>query len=150
MTSVRQARQLVLAGEQQAVFTYGALGPYLSAAPQVTLARQCQQAHRDSADAVSVRLALDGQFSHAALPDYQLSLGVADAVAAQRLAIRLEEQVASAWRYLLAIILGAAEEPGRAEDRAECGAGLSAAAVRAVRWRMELTPTAPSVAFPGI
>jgi hypothetical protein len=138
------AWQDALAAEYAAAFGYGELGPRLSDPAQITLARTCEAAHRDAAGTSAdqlVALTVTPVQPHA---NYPLPFALTDATAAGQLALRLEMSAAAAWRFLVSI----ADAPAPA--RATAVVGLRDSAVRAVRWRALLTPSSPSVAFPGI
>lgn len=135
------AWQAALAAEQQAVFGYGLLGPRLAEPADADLARRCTAEHEALRDATAAALAASGRTPVAPAADYPALYPVPDARAARRTAVRLEQDAAAAWRALYA---AAAVDPGAAGLRATAQAALTAAAVRAVRWRGR------SVAFPGI
>jgi len=143
------AWQAALAAEQQAVFGYALLGPRLTAAAEVARARTCQDAHQQLQDATTVALVRARLQPVAPLADYPSLYPVPDARAARRLAVRLENDAATAWRYLYA--QAAAMRPStpdlaarRAAIRTQAQQALSGCAVRAVQWRGAPVP------FPGI
>ena len=141
---VLAARQDALAGEYAAAFGYGTLGPKLSAAAQVTLAHQCEAAHRSTAAFVSQQLVGEGVVPVQPAANYPLPFPLGDASAATQLALRLETAAASAWRYLISL------PTAPAAVRETALTALTDSAVRAVRWRAVITPSAPTVPFPGI
>ena len=142
MSALADAWQAALAAEQQAVFGYGLLGPRLASADQA-LARDCAAAHEARRDATSTALAAAGLTPAAPQADYPELYPVPDAGAARRLALRIEDDCASAWRYLYL------EATARPALRETAQANLTASAVRAVRWRRLITPQHPAPAFPG-
>ncbi len=84
---------------------------------------------------------------------YPLPFALPDAAAAQRLALRLEDACAAAWRYLLVAAVRRTPTSTNAAEltvRRAGQDGLTASAVRAVPWRALVDPTAPTVPFPGV
>jgi Domain of unknown function (DUF4439) len=156
MTAVLSSRvaaawQAALAAEYAAVFGYALLGPHLAAAAQTSLARSSQNQHAAITVTTSTALISAGQPDVPPLPDYPWMYPVTDELSAQRLAIRLEVNTTSAWRYLIAAAAAPQEAgSGLATVRANALASLSAAAVRAMRWRIIVNPALPTVPFPGI
>jgi hypothetical protein len=73
---------------------------------------------------------------------YQLPITVGGPVEAAKLAVRMEEDTAVAWRAVL-------ETASAAEDRTLAVTGLVESAVTASRWRDVLGVTPSTVAFPG-
>jgi hypothetical protein len=148
------AWQLALAAEYAAVFGYGLLGPHLASPVQTRLARTCQNQHSALASLTATALSSAGQTVPEPQPDYPSQFPVTDELSAQRLATRLEQDAASAWRYLLAVAAGATGSslpPARLTAiRLSAVSALSDSAVRAMRWRSLVNADAPTVAFPGI
>jgi len=134
--------QTLLATENAAAYGYGVLGGHL-ASDERTVASQAEDAHLARRDAVA-RLVRDrGVSPTPAAPGYVVPGPVADRTAALTLAARLEDGAAAAYRY------GLAATPN-AGIRRLAVAALQDAAVRAVRWRLLLAPTAPATRpFPG-
>jgi len=149
MTELGDAWQRALAAEQQAVFGYALLGPHLATGVAGELAHTCQSAHEALRDKTTVAVTAAGSVPSPPAADYPSLYPVPDARSAQRLAIRLEQDAASAWRYLYAVAADATGAPPAAA-RTAAQAGLTASAVRATRWRLLVNPAAASVAFPGI
>ena len=81
--------------------------------------------------------------------DYPALYPVPDAAAARRLAVRLEDSCATAWRALFAAAAAASGHPARAL-RAEAQRQLTAAAVRATEWRAVIDPARATTPFPGV
>jgi hypothetical protein len=153
--SVVTAWQQALAAEHQAVFGYSALGPQLAGSAAVSSARADEQAHvqlRDSAIAGLLALAVTPVEPQ---PNYPLP-DLANPAAAARLAVQLETGCAAAWRYLIAVAADPAAErstltgPAVHALRQAAQQALTGAATRALEWRLTITPTAPTVAFPGL
>ncbi len=147
MSVLTAAWQAALAAEHQAVFGYPLLGPRLSTADQ-SLAYADAGAHETLRDATAAALSTAGQTPVAPLADYPALYPVPDATAARRLAVRLEDDCAQAWRYLY---LQAASATGTTARRLRTSAqaGLTASAVRAARWRARLDPRQATEPFPG-
>jgi len=149
MSALIDAWQRALAEEQQAAFGYPLAGAHLDAGTGSELARTCQGAHEALRDGTSTAITAVGGVPSPPPADYPSLYPVHDARSAQRLAIRLEQDAASAWRYLFSV---AAETPAThsAEARAAAQDALTASAVRATQWRLLVNPAAATVAFPGI
>lgn len=148
MSAVDTAWQAALAAEHQAVFGFGLLGPQV-AGTERALARATQKAHGTLRDGTESAMAAAHLNPVAPLRDYPQLYPVPDAAAAARLAVRLEDACADAWRVLY---LRAASQPGphtRALRRA-AQTGLTGSAIRGTRWRSRLDPAQPAVAFPGL
>jgi hypothetical protein len=73
---------------------------------------------------------------------YQLPINVASPTDAAKLAVRMEEDTAVAWRAVL-------ERATTADDRTLAVSGLVQSAVTAARWREVLGTSPSTVAFPG-
>jgi uncharacterized protein DUF4439 len=143
------AWQAALAAEHQAAFGYPLLGPHLDAADR-PVAGSFDLAHQALRDDTEAALRAAGATPVAPLVDYPALYPVGDASAARRLAVRLEDDCAQAWRYLY---LRAAEAPTpdtRAPRlRATAQAALTASAVRATRWRSLIDARHATDPFPG-
>ena len=153
VTAADDAWQDALAAEHQACFGYSLLGPRLSGRAQ-QLAIGCSDAHLTLRDTTSGDLAAAGVVPVEPLADYPALYPVRDAAAARALAVRLEDDCATAWRYLY---VEAASTGLAASNAARAGAlraaaqeALSASAVRATRWRLLGTPVQATTPFPGI
>ncbi len=130
-----------LAAERAAIYAYGLIGSRFDSDGDEDEARAAEQAHRQRRDYLVARL---DQLKAGAAPapaGYELPFPVTDRAGALKLAIRVEDGVAQAWRPVLAVT----EEA----ERATALAALTEAAVRATRWR-RLAAVAPvTMAFPG-
>jgi hypothetical protein len=148
MTDLNDAWQAALAAEHQAVFGYAVLGSHLTGADQ-QLAVAASDAHEALRDGTESALARAGLTPEPSRTDYPSLYPVADARSARALAVRLEDECASAWRFLY---LRAASITGaRARAlRTPAQSALIASAVRATRWRAIVDPARPTTAFPGI
>lgn len=147
-SGLAQAWQSALAAEHQAAFGYGLLGPRLRGRQQ-QLAVSCSDAHEAVRDATEAAMARLGVTPVAPLADYPALYPVPDADAARRLAVRLEESCAAAWR---AVFARTAALPGAVAHglRAPAQRTLIAAAVRATEWRVLVSPDAATTPFPGV
>lgn len=141
------AWQAALAAEEQAAFGYALLGPRLPAADQ-DLARTCAAAHETLRTATQEGLAAAGSAPVAPQADYPGLYPVRSAGAARSLAVRLEQDCASAWR---ALYLAAASTTGTSATarRADAQSALDAATQRAVHWRVLAGTSPATVPFPG-
>lgn len=149
MTALTDAWQGALSAEQQAEFGYGLLGPQLRGTPQLALAVSCSHAHQNLADTTAQALAAAGQQPVAPQADYPQLYPVVGAAAAEKLAVRLEDGCAMAWRYLYAVAASSAEAMAR-PLRSSAQAALTASAVRATQWRKVVSPATATVPFPGL
>ena len=147
-TAASTAWQAALAAEQQAVFGYGLLGPRL-AGTQRSLAAACQAAHIALRDRTAAAMVAAGVTPIAARADYPALYPVPDAAAAGRLAVRLEDECAVAWRILYLRAASTADSGARMQ-RASGQNALTDSAVRATRWRVIVSPARATDPFPGI
>lgn len=123
--------------EHQAVYGYGALGPFLTPA-QKTSAQNAQSAHRNRRDALEALLGADAPAGQAA---YALPEAVVDNASALRLAAVLEDGVTSAYRAALGATDGTYRK--MALD------GMIDAASRAAAWKRSGGQVPGTVPFPG-
>ncbi|MDJ0383832.1 ferritin-like domain-containing protein [Streptomyces sp. G-G2] len=129
------AAQSVLAAEHAAVYGYGVIGARI-AAERATEARDAYGVHLARRDTLSRTVRDLGGSPQPAEAAYALPFLVRTPADAERLAAEIEDRVAGAYSDLV-----------RAADgplRREAADSLSAAAVRAARWR------GGGVAFPGL
>ncbi|MDQ1742842.1 MAG: hypothetical protein QOE23_1181 [Pseudonocardiales bacterium] len=161
---VVQALQRVLAAQHAAIYSYPVIGVALRQPGQVQLARQLEAQHRHTRDELIAQLATRRAVPVPAEAAYAPPQPVTGPADAQRWALELEQGCADAYRYLLvAPVLAAraaAGTPGAggavlsaAEQSAlqrQALAGLSGAARTATGWRTLLSPSAPTVPFPGL
>ncbi|WP_309144222.1 ferritin-like domain-containing protein [Streptomyces sp. BR123] len=130
-----EAAQSALAAEHAAVYGYGVIGAR-AASPRAAEAREAHGTHVARRDALARTVRELGGTPRAAEPAYALPHEVRSPADAERLAAEIEDRVAGAYSDLV-----------RAADgrlRREAADALSAAAVRAARWR------GVGVAFPGL
>lgn len=126
-----------LAAEAAAIYAYGVIGVRLADAGEKAEARHAEQAHRDRRDYLVGAVA-----SPAAVPAaFELPFPVTDRASALKLAVRVEDGVAQAWRPVL--------PAGAAGGRMTALAALTDAAVRATRWRRLAEVSPVTMAFPG-
>ena len=130
-----------LAAEQAAIYAYGVIGVRLAGATDLAEARTAEQVHRQRRDYLVIRMN-ELKVAAAAEPaGYQLPFPVIDRASALKLAIRIEDGVAQAWRPVLPVT--------RDSDRATALAAMTDAAVRATRWRRLAAVTPLTLPFPG-
>ncbi|MEU3775667.1 ferritin-like domain-containing protein [Streptomyces sp. NPDC032472] len=130
-----EAAQAALAAEHAAAYGYGVIGARASAA-RANEAREAYGWHLARRDALARSVREMGGAPRSAEPAYALPYEVHAPADAERLAAEIEDRVAGAYSDLV-----------RAADgrlRREAADALSAAAVRAARWR------GVGVAFPGL
>ena len=157
------AWQTALGAEYAAAYGYALLGPRLVDSGQIAMARTNGQTHGDLAASTSAQVAAAGLDPVAPQASYLPPHPVHAASDAQSYALYLEDQCASAWRAVVAATASvalrpteliaatpAASGPGVGRLRLLAAAALTASAVRAVAWRVLVTPSSPTVAFPGI
>lgn len=130
-----EAAQAALAAEHAAAYGYGVIGARSTGA-RATQAREAYGAHLARRDALTRTVRELGGAPRPAEAAYALPFQVRTAADAERLAAVVEDRVAGAYSDLVR----AAEGP----LRREAADALSAAAVRAARWR------GVGVAFPGL
>lgn len=145
MTALESAWQGALAAEHEALFGYRLIGPRLAS---TELAVACEAAHEALRDATAQAIAAAGLNPVPPASDYPRLYPVPNAKAAQEVAVRVEDDCASAWRYLYLVAAStsgadAQQLRGTAQD------ALTASAVRAVRWRVRMTPKHATRPFPG-
>jgi len=144
------AFQRVLAAQHAAIYGYSVIGVHLSADP-ADRARVLQAAHRSTRDALMIDLAGRGAIPVEAEPFYSPAGSpgerITDEAGAQRWALRLEEDCAAGYRFLLAV--SATASAPQAAIRRTALIGLIVAAQYAMEWRALLTPSSPTVPFPG-
>lgn len=149
MSALTDAWQRALGAEQQAVFGYALAGPHLDPGTSRQLARTCQSEHETLRDRAVTAITAAGSVPSPPPADFPSLYPVRDPRSALRLAVRLEKDAASAWRYLYAVAADTTGA-GSAASRTAAQAALTASAVRATTWRVLVDPAAASVAFPGI
>jgi len=138
---VNEQLAAALAAEEAAIYAYGLVGVRLTADGERAEARTDEQAHRDRRDYLVSRMDQLKAGASPAPAGYQLPFAVTDRASALRLAIRVEDGVAQAWRPVLAVTEGA--------DRTTALAAMTDSAVRATRWRRTAGVNPLTLPFPG-
>jgi aspartate/methionine/tyrosine aminotransferase len=127
--------------EHSTIYGYGivsALSP-----PSVNdLVAQALGQHRQRRDDVIAMLAARNVTVPLAAAGYQLPMLVASAADAARLAVRMENDGATAWRAVV-------EHADTADDRAFASTALTQSAVMAARWNRALGAWPITTSFPG-
>lgn len=149
MSALTDAWQQALGTEQQAAFGYALAGPRLAADSGSELARTCQDAHEALRELATTAVTAARGTPVPPAADYPSLYPVPDARTAQRLAIRLEQDAATSWRYVYTVA-AAATGADAVAARTAAQAALIASAVRGTRWRLLVDPARATVAFPGI
>ncbi len=129
------ALQSALAAENAAVYGYGVVGAMLTGDAR-SRADTDWRAHQVARDTLATMLVRRGVTPAAASAAYALPFTVADAAAARRLAVVLEEGVTRAYLALVGV--------PDAKLRSFGALAMQPAAARAVAWR------GATVAFPGM
>jgi len=136
------ALQRALAAEHAVIWGYGVVGARVGLQLRDTV-RGADDHHRARRDGTAALVRDRGARPAAAAPSYDLPEPVTDQPSALRLAVRLEEGTAAAWRA----VLGATSD---AALRRTALSALSDAAVRATTWRAGTGGAGPlTVPFPG-
>lgn len=130
-----------LAIEHATIYGYGMVSA-LSPASVNDLVVEALTQHRQRRDDVTAMLSTRKVTAPVAASGYQLPMQVASPADAARLAVRMENDCATAWR-------AAAEHADKAEDRAFAATALVESAVMAARWNKVLGAWPITVAFPG-
>ena len=136
------ALQGALAAEHAAVWVYGVAGAFVSNA----LARRLDEAataHQARRNATERMLIDAGVPPVPPEPGYLSPEPVTDAASALRLVITAETDTAAAWRSVVE------RSPADADVRGAALEALTAAAVRATRWRQTAGAVLLTVPFPG-
>lgn len=144
MSRLVDAWQGALAAEQQAAFGYTILGPRLPASQQKR-AHELQSTHESIRDSTAEAIAAHGATPQAPDGDYPDLYPLAKTPT--RLAAKLEDDCAAAWRYLF---VAAAGSHGAGALLRLAQARLTSSALRALDWRRHLGPHRALDAFPGL
>ncbi|GAA2513693.1 ferritin-like domain-containing protein [Pilimelia columellifera] len=140
MTDRDERLTAALAGVNAAIYAYGRLGVQLTGS-DAAAARAAEAAHRDQRDALLLALASTGATPPPVAPGYTLPFPVTDRASALRLALDVEERMATLWRAALA--------PTERADRGVTLNGLTGCARRATGWRIASKVTPATVPYPG-
>ncbi|MGW6708573.1 DUF4439 domain-containing protein [Streptomyces sp. NPDC054956] len=133
---VLEAAQAALAAEHAAAYGYGVIGARTAGAARAGEAREAWAGHLARRDALARTVRELGGSPRPAEAAYTLPFTVRTPADAERLAAVIEDRVAGAYSDLVRAAEGTL--------RREAADALSAAAVRAARWR------GVGVAFPGL
>ncbi len=130
-----------VATEHAAIYGYGIVSAH-SAPDENELVSQALAQHRERREAAITMLT--ERSAKAPLPavGYQLPFAVANPVDAGKLAVRMENDCAVAWRAVI-------EQATAEQDRAFGVTALTESAVLAARWNQVLGAWPVTVAFPG-
>ena len=127
--------------EHSTIFGYGIVSA-LTPPSLNSMVLECLDQHRQRRDDVIAMLAARNVTAPVAAPGYQLPLLVASAADAARLAARMENDGATAWRAVI-------EHADTADDRAFASTALTQSAVMAARWNRLLGAWPITTTFPG-
>jgi len=130
-----------LAAEEAAIYAYGVIGVRLTGDGDVAEARTAEQAHRARRDYLVSRMDQLKASAPPAPAGYELPFQVTDRASALKLAIRVEDGVAQAWRPVLPVT--------QAADRTTALSAMTDSAVRATRWRRLAEVSPVTLPFPG-
>lgn len=130
-----------VATEHAAIYGYGVVSAH-SSPDENDLVSQALAQHRERREAAITMLT--DRSAKVPLPavGYQLPFPVTNPVDAGKLAVRMENDCAVAWRAVL-------EQASSEQDRAFAVTALSESAVLAARWNQVLGVWPVTVAFPG-
>lgn len=127
--------------EHAAIYGYGVVSAH-SLPTRNELVSEALAQHRDRREAALSMLAAREVKAPLPAPGYQLPILVDSPTEAARLAARIEDDCAVAWRAVL-------EQSGTADDRRFALTALTQCAVLAARWRQVLGAWPVTRAFPG-
>jgi hypothetical protein len=130
-----------LAIEHSTIYGYGIVSS-LSPPSVNDLVAQALGQHRQRRDDVIAMLAARNVSAPLAAAGYQLPMLVASGADAARLAVRMENDGAMAWRAVI-------EHADTADDRAFASTALTQGTVMAARWNRALGAWPITTAFPG-
>lgn len=149
MGALTDAWQGALAAEHRAAFAYGLVGAQLHGTSDVALVIACSDEHetlRNTTEAAMTSSRLDPAPPAADYPDLY---PVSTAAQARAVASQVENDCASAWRFLYSVA-ASTTGPLPTKLRASAQSALTASAVRATKWARIARPPAATVAFPGL
>jgi hypothetical protein len=130
-----------VAGEHGVIYGYGLVSAH-STPDANDLVAAAMAEHRARREQAIARLAARNVAPPLPAPGYQLPMVVDSPVAAAKMAVRMEEDSAVAWRAVL-------ERATTNEDRALAVTALTESAVTAAKWRAVVGTQPATVAFPG-
>ncbi|OBI80906.1 ferritin-like domain-containing protein [Mycobacterium sp. E740] len=130
-----------IATEHATIYGYGVVSAHST--PEVNdLVSKTMAEHRARREAALAMLEARSIAGPVPAAGYQLPIDVQTPADAAKLAVRMEEDGAVAWRAVV-------EQAKTEQDRAFGVAALTQSAVTAARWRQVLGTTPVTVAFPG-
>lgn len=130
-----------IAGEHGVIYGYGLVSAHST--PDVNeLVSAALAQHRARREEGLARLAARNVAAPLPASGYQMPMVVDSPAAAAKLAVRMEEDCAVAWRAVL-------ERATTNSDRAFAVTALTESAVTAAKWRADLGAQPTTVAFPG-
>jgi len=127
--------------EHSTIYGYGIVSA-LSAPGVNNLVVDALTQHRERRDDVIAMLAARKVTAPVAAPGYQLPMLVGSAADAARLAVRMENDCATAWRAVI-------EHAETADDRAFASTALTQSTVMGARWNRVLGAWPITTSFPG-
>lgn len=130
-----------VATEHAAIYGYGIVSAYALPTRNALVSEALAQ-HRGRREAALSLLEARGVTAPLPAAGYQLPMRVDSPTAAARLAVRMEDDCAVAWRAVL-------EQAGSEADRSFGLTALTQCAVLAARWRRVLREWPVTRAFPG-
>jgi Domain of unknown function (DUF4439) len=130
-----------VAAEHAAVYGYGLVSAHST--PDLNdLVSESLAGHRELREEGIARLAARKAPAPVPAVGYRMPFDVATPTAAEKLAVRMEEDCAVAWRAVL-------EQAKASDDRQLAVTAMTRAAVTAAKWRSALGVVPSTVAFPG-
>ena len=129
------------ANEHGAIYGYGLVSAH-STPDDNYLVSNAISAHREQREEAIARLTERNVTAPLPAAGYQMPITVDDPPSAARLAVRMEQDSAVAWRAVL-------EQATTGADREFAVTALTSSAVLAAQWRAVLGVTPSTVAFPG-
>lgn len=130
-----------IATEHGIIYGYGLVSAHSNPAAN-DLVSDAMREHRARREDAIALLSARGVAAPLPAPGYQVPSNIDDPIAAAKLALRMEEDAAAAWRAVL-------EQSTDQKDRAFAVTALTESAVTAARWRTRLGMEPSTVAFPG-
>jgi hypothetical protein len=130
-----------VAGEHGVIYGYGLVSAHST--PDLNeLVSESLAGHRELREEGIARLVARKVTPPVPALGYQMPFAVDNPTAAEKLAVRMEESSATAWRAVL-------EQAKAGDDRELAVNALTTAAVTAAKWRAVLGVVPTTVAFPG-
>ncbi len=130
-----------IAGEHGVIYGYGLVSAHSTPDANELVSAALAQ-HRARREEGLARLAARNVAAPLPASGYQMPMAVDSPAAAAKLAVRMEEDCAVAWRAVL-------ERATTNSDRAFAVTALTESAVTAAKWRADLGTQPTTVAFPG-